>query len=301
MSKVPPISRTNPVSSKYQGPVLKCRFKVDSGAAGNIIPYNVFQELYPGMPKSALKNSIKNRTHLVAYNKEEIKQLGTCILKVNYGGKTLTCEFFVVSFKFKPIIGLDASRNLGLLIINCPIYHSWTRDTRNTPIDTLSSSFDAISGADADIPKKISKEWIVNNPKYKHLFQGIGRFKCDLVQIKIARNAIPVQKPPQKVPLVLKDQFKQELDNVVSQGILSKLDDANVNAPEWLNSFVVVKRLNGKLCICLDPTDLNPYIVRPVCNARTLLKDAVHFAVFDSTKGSSMSLWMKLQNCLQQC
>ena len=62
----------NPVSSKYQGPVLKCRFKVDSGAAGNIIPYIMFQELYPGMPKSALKNSINHRTRLVAYNKEEI-------------------------------------------------------------------------------------------------------------------------------------------------------------------------------------------------------------------------------------
>ena len=47
----------NPVSSKHQGPVLKCRFKVDSGAAGNIIQYNVFQELYPGMLKSVLKNS----------------------------------------------------------------------------------------------------------------------------------------------------------------------------------------------------------------------------------------------------
>ena len=184
------------MSSKYQGPVLKCRFEVDSGAADNIIPYNVFQELHPGMPKSALKNSINHKTHLVAYSKEEIKQLGTCILKVNYGGKTLTCEFFVISSKFKPIIGLDASPNLGLLIINCPIYHSWTRDTRNTPIDILSSSFDTISGADADIPEKISRDWIVNNPKYKHLFQGIGRFKCGPVQIKIACNTIPVQKPP---------------------------------------------------------------------------------------------------------
>ena len=250
--------------------MLKCRFKVDSGAAGNIIPYNVFQELNPGMPKSALKNSINHKTCLVAYNKEEIKQLGTCILKVNYGGKTLTCKFFVVSSKFKPIIGLDASRNFGLLTINCPICHSLTRDTTNTPIDTLSSSFDAISGADADIPEKISKEWLFNNPKYKHLFQGIGRFKCDPVQIKIAHNAIPVQKPPRRGPLALKDQFKQELDNMVSQGILSKLDDANVNELEWLNPFVIVKKLNGKLCICLDPTDLNPYIVRPVCNARTM-------------------------------
>ena len=274
----------NPVSSKYQGPVLKCRFKVDSGAAGNIIPYNIFWELYPNMLKSALKNSINKTTHLVVYNKEEIKQLGTCILKVNYGGKTLACEFFVVGSKFKPIIGLDASCNLGLLTVNCPIYQSWTKDTA---IDAVSST----DCANANIPERISKEWIINHPKYKHLFKGIGRFKCDPVQIKLTLNAIPVQKPPLRVSLALKDQFKQELDNMVSQGILSKLDDANVNVPERLNSFVVVKKPNGKLCICLDPTDLNPYIVRPVCNARTLdeiivlLKDAVHFAVFDSTKG----------------
>ena len=90
--------------------------------------------------------------------------------------------------------------------------------------------------------------------------------------------------------MALKEQLKDELDNMVSQGILTKLDDANTNAPEWLNSFVIVKKPNGNLCICLDPADLNPYIVHPVCNTRTLeiinlLKDAVHFAVFDSTKG----------------
>ena len=120
---------------------------------------------------SALKNSINKNTCLVAYNKEEIKQLDTCVLKVNYGGKTLPQEFFVVGSRFKPIVGLDASHRLGLLTVNCPVYQSWTR---NKPIDS-------ISGADADIPEVISKDWIVNNPKYKHLFQGIGRFKCDLV------------------------------------------------------------------------------------------------------------------------
>ena len=140
----------NPVSTKHQEPVLKCRFKVDSGVDGNIIPYNVFQELQPGMPKSILKNSINRRMHLVAYNKEEIKQLGTCVLKMNYGGKTLPREFFVVSSKFKSIIGLNASCNLGLLSINCPTYQSWTRD----------ASINAISGTDAkaDVPEKITKE-----------------------------------------------------------------------------------------------------------------------------------------------
>ena len=67
-----------PVSTKYQGPVLRCRFKVDIGAAGNLLPHNVFHELIPGMPKSITKNSIDHRVHLVAYNKEEIKQYGSC-------------------------------------------------------------------------------------------------------------------------------------------------------------------------------------------------------------------------------
>ena len=72
-------------------------------------------------------------------------------------------------------------------------------------------------------------------------------------------------------------------------GIISKLD-CNTPTP-WLNSYIIVKKANGSLRICLDPTDLNKCIVRPVCNSCTLddvihlLKDAKHFSVFDTTKG----------------
>ena len=63
-------------------------------------------------------------------------------------------------------------------------------------------------------------------------------------------------------------------------------------APEWLNSFVTVRKPNGSLCICLDPTDLNKHIVRSMCNSFTLdeiidqLKGSLFFAVFDQLKGS---------------
>ena len=73
----------------------------------------------------------------------------------------------MVGSRFRPIVGLDASCRLGLLMVNCPVYQSWTRNVL----------IDSISGADADVPEKITKEWIVNNPKYKHLFKGIGRFQ----------------------------------------------------------------------------------------------------------------------------
>ena len=47
----------------------------------------------------------------------------------------------------------------------------------------------------------------------------------------------------------------------------------------------------GYLRVCLDPTGLNPHIIRPVCNSYTLdeisymLKDAKVMTVVDANKG----------------
>ena len=99
----------------------------------------------------------------------------------------------------------------------------------------------------------------------------------------------PVRKAPRRVPLALKDKFTKEIQSMVESGILTKLTPG-MPTPEWLNSFVIVKKPNGSLRVCLDPTDLNKNIIRPVCNMRTLeeiidlLKGSLYFAVFDSTK-----------------
>ena len=59
----------------------------------------------------------------------------------------------------------------------------------------------------------------------------------------------------------------------------------------WLNSFVNVGKDDGRLRVCLNPTGLNPYIIRPVCNSYTLdeisymLKDAKVMSVVDANKG----------------
>ena len=100
---------------------------------------------------------------------------------------------------------------------------------------------------------------------------------------------MPVQKPARCIPVALKEEFQKEINTMVHDGVLTKLDKNQ--ATEWLNSFVVVRKPSGKLRICLDPTDLNPHIIRPVCNSNTLddiihkLKHAKHYAVFDAIKG----------------
>ena len=77
------------------------------------------------------------------------------------------------------------------------------------------------------------------------------------------------------------------LTNWSREEILHKVDISELI--EWLNSFVCVKKANGKIRLCLDPTHLNKWIIRPRHSAR-LVDDILHrlngakwFTVVDST------------------
>ena len=75
---------------------------------------------------------------------------------------------------------------------------------------------------------------------------------------------------------------------MVKAGILMDVTP-EMSMPEWLNSFVIVKK-SAILRVCLDATDLNKHIICPICNVRTfeeiidMLKGSMYFAVFNSTK-----------------
>ena len=73
-------------------------------------------------------------------------------------------------------------------------------------------------------------------------------------------GSTPIRKPARKVPLTLCKKFKQEIDSMVKAGILTEVTP-EMSMPEWLNSFVIVKKPNGNLRVCLDPTHLNKYII----------------------------------------
>ena len=82
--------------------------------------------------------------------------------------------------------------------------------------------------------------------------------------------------------------MRLELEKLVDEGILCKLKIDEKS--EWLNSFVCVRKPNGSMRLCLDPTHLNKYIVRAHHNSKTLddilpkLSGAKKFSIVDSTK-----------------
>ena len=85
----------------------------------------------------------------------------------------------------------------------------------------------------SDIPEALTREWIINHKKYKHLFQGMGRFKCNPISIEMQEGSTPVRKPARKVPLALRKKFKQEIDLMVKAGILTEVTP-EMSTPECL-------------------------------------------------------------------
>ena len=279
----------------------KQHFKIDSGAYGNLMPLSMYKSLYNPVPSSTTVNSA---VCLLDYNKCEIKQLGTCVVSAKYRSNVKWVPFYIVSDKLKPIIGVSDALSLGLTFFHHPICIDWQSNLTNS-VDSIHSNAGSTlhtgtgTGTGMGIVNlstqeftmdTLTKQAIVSHSKYVSLFSEIGHFRCSPVHITMRQNATSVQKPPRRVPIAMKDKFKQELDAMGSQGIISKYDGHDIS-PEWLNSCVIVKKPNCSLRICLDPTNLNKDIIRPVCNSQTMddvvhrLQGAKFFTVFNTSKG----------------
>ena len=168
----------------------------------------------------------------------------------------------MVPDRLKPIIGVSNALSLGLTSFHCPIFNDWQTNSdlnidsihhssdnanivNSTPRefsmgtihngmvnqDSIQDSQDStdtfkvnskVKGFTLGPSFDSMKQTITNHPKYAHLFSGVGCFKCKPVHITMRQGSMPIQKPPRRVPIAMKDKFKQELDSMEAQGIISK-------------------------------------------------------------------------------
>ena len=149
-------------------------------------------------------------------------------------------------------------------------------------------NFDMVKNEHVKIINEVSEESFKQNieKEYPELFKGIGLMDGE-ISIKLKEGAIPHVEPFRRVPQAMQKPLKAELDKLVKEKILHKVD---ISDPvEWLNSFVCMKKANGKIRLCLDPTHLNKWIIRPR-HSDKLVDDVLHnlngakyFSVVDST------------------
>ena len=248
------------------GTTSRQTFLIDTGADGNIMPITMFTKLFPKISLDTLEKTVELGVNLYAYNNIPSKQFGTCSVMLSFKGKLGICKFYVVEHN-SAILGIADSERLGLVKVNFDMVGK-------------SSSVKLVHNVTSDSFKcKIETE-------FPEFFQGIGLMDGE-ISIKLKEGAIPHVEPIRRVPLVMQEPLKKELDKLVDERILDKVD---ITEPiKWLNSFVCVKKPNGKIRLCLDPTHLNKWIIRPRLSSKLVddvlhkLNGAQYLTVVDST------------------
>ena len=156
---------------------------------------------------------------------------GQSWLKLKYGripceykGREAVATFYVTKANGPAIIGLPTSLELNLVTLNCSVQQSSPQNVSHT--------------AEQATPIK-SKDDLVQ--RYPDCFDGIGKFQGQY-HITIDPSVPPVVHAQRRVPLSLRDDIKEELDDMEACGIIMKIKEGKPIA--WVNSLVHCRKPN---------------------------------------------------------
>ena len=77
-------------------------------------------------------------------------------------------------------------------------------------------------------------------------------------QMVLDESARPVQHPPCRVPVAIREHLRETLEDLEKREIIACM----TTPTPWISLMVVVPKKNGKLRICLDPMGLNRALQR---------------------------------------
>ena len=194
------------------------------------------------------KKMTKSRARLTSYSGHHIKTLGTTNLTCVCKNVEHNVQFFVTEMDSRAILGVEACQRLGLIEKLCSV------------------------GVD------ITEE-------YADSFKGFGCLPGEY-KIKLDPSVPPVVHAPRKVPVVLHDRVKEELQRMENDGVTKKQEEPT----DLVNSMVIVETPK-KLRICIDPRDLNKSIKQEHFPMKTIeevvqnMPEAKVLSKLDATSG----------------
>ena len=234
------------------------RLKIDTGASGNTLPLRTLRQIYGRKtnPRDILE--AKQQVRLTAYNGQEITCLGSLdMVCQNKCSSWELTKFYVVDVPGPAVVGLPTCEKLKLVTINVDhVSHK-----QGGPPATHKPAKSILKNDNMKAcTKTISKP--INNVQdlletYPDQFDRIGNFAGE-AKITLKDDATPFVNPPRKCPIHIRDELKLELDKLVTQGIIKKVNEHT----DWCSSLAFSTKKDGSLRICLDPQRLNDNIKR---------------------------------------
>ena len=122
--------------------------------------------------------------------------------------------------------------------------------------------------------------------EYEDVFNGMGCLP-GVYDIVIDKDMPPVQNRPRKVAYALKEDFERKIGELEKQGVIAKVETPTA----WISNCIAVRKPNGSVRVCIDPSDLNKAIQRNHYPLPTIdevlptLKDAKIFSLVDAKDG----------------
>ena len=200
----------------------KIQFEVDSGSPFSIISMNDKQRWFKDIP--IRESDIK----LQSYCGGSIKLFGTISVIVENAKTKLT--LFVVESKRGPIVG-----------------RTWMRDLKFDWNELLSKGNSYVnqivthSNTNQEVIKKLKEEFEV---VFRKSLGEISNIQASLI---LKENALPIFLKNRTIPFALKESVEKEINDLVNQGILIK-----VNRSEWATPIVPVKKSGNRVRLCGD-------------------------------------------------
>lgn len=228
--------------------------KLDTGADISIMPLHTFNKLNENLNLNLLKTNIK----LESFEGNKVVPLGMVNLSCEYN-KQKCYENFVIVDCNSMLLGLPGCISLNLI-----------------------KRVHSAKSEKCDSPKE---KFIQDN---LDLFKGIGEIP-GMFEIPTKNINDQICHPSPRIPNSMHEPLKCELDRLEQRNAIVKVENINENA--LLKRIVLVERANKKIRLCLDPSDLNKYIVKKPKMLPTLdelaskLNGKVYFSVLDLSEG----------------
>jgi transposase InsO family protein len=227
------------------------RLELDSGAKCNVLSWETLQNL------NVYHELLESDVFINGVHGQSVRAKGYTVLPCKYKNVVHDVLFQI----------LDGSRPVNLL---------GRKDSLK--FDLISSN---VNLAIADDSCRV----IVN--EYQDVLgDSIGCIPGEY-DIKIDGSIQPVIHASRPVPVAIREQVKKELDHLEKCCIIKRVNEPT----EWVSSMVCMSKKNGRVRICIDPSDLNRAILREhfpmnsIEDVATRLHGSKFFSTLDANSG----------------
>nr|XP_029714444.1 uncharacterized protein K02A2.6-like [Aedes albopictus] len=220
------------------------RFEVDTGSPVTIVSANCWKQMFQ---EAKLRQC---DTNLVSYCNTNIDVLGIMDARVEYDGQNSQLPLYIVNSEKHPLIGREW---LSRLSVDWNVLLRKDYSVNEIRGSTSGSNCGASNNA-ADTAAAV-KEVL---QKFPRVFEdSIGKISRVQANLPLKSDARPVFLKARKIPFNLQSVVDAELDKLVAEGVLTKVNHSN-----WATPIVPVKKSNNRVRICGDyKQTVNPNLV----------------------------------------